>query len=600
MTAYTAPTREMLFVINEVAGLSAVAALPAFAEQDISPELAEAVLEEAAKLASDVLAKLNHPGDVQGVRIGPEGVIPADGFDKAYQKFTDGGWNGLVCDAEYGGQGLPELINTATQEMWHAANMSFALCPMLNGGAIEAIQRVGSDAQKDLYLPKMISGEWTGTMNLTESQAGSDLSAVRTRAVPEGDHYRIFGQKIFITWGEHNMTENTIHLVLARTPDAPEGVKGISLFIVPKLLVNADGSLGARNDVHAVSVEHKLGIHASPTCVMAFGDKDGAIGYLVGEENKGLAYMFIMMNEARFKVGVQGLAIGERAYQAAREYARDRVQGRPIGIKSGERVTIIHHPDVRRMLMAMKSQNEAMRALAYTVAGYMDLARGDADPTARQAYQARVDLLIPVVKGWCTEIGIEVASLGVQVHGGTGFVEDTGACQHLRDSRITTIYEGTTGIQAADLAGRKLNMDRGQTMQALIVDIEMTVEELNQVASDANNDHLAMIHAGLAEGVQALSDATDWILNASDPGSVMAVSVDYLMLVGYVCGGWQLALAALVAQRQLGAGSQDGFYKAKQLTARFYAEHILPKAGALRDSIQYGGTSILALDEEQF
>jgi alkylation response protein AidB-like acyl-CoA dehydrogenase len=361
---------------------------------------------------------------------------------------------GLVAD-------LPELINTATQEMWNSANMSFALCPMLNGGAIEAISRAGSDAQKALYLPKMVSGEWTGTMNLTESQAGSDLSAVRTRAVPEGDHYRIFGQKIFITWGEHNMTANTIHLVLARTPDAPEGVKGISLFIVPKFLINPDGSLGVRNDVHAVSLEHKLGIHASPTCVMAFGDGDGAIGYLVGQENKGLTYMFIMMNEARFKVGLQGLAIGERAYQAAREYAKDRVQGRPIGVKSGDRVAIIHHPDVRRMLMTMKAQNEAMRALAYITAKHMDLARHHPDPAVRQTQQARVDLLIPVVKGWETELGIEVASLGVQVHGGMGFIEETGACQHLRDSRIATIYEGTTGIQAADLAGRKLSMDQG-------------------------------------------------------------------------------------------------------------------------------------------
>ncbi|MDS4040338.1 MAG: acyl-CoA dehydrogenase family protein, partial [Candidatus Competibacter sp.] len=375
MTAYFAPTRDMQFVINELAGLSEVAALPVFAAQDIGPELVEAVLEEAAKLASEVLAPLNHVGDVQGARLSPEGVIPVDGFTEAYRKFIEGGWNGVGCHAKFGGQGLPELINTATQEMWNSANMSFALCPLLNAGAIEAISRAGSEEQQALYLPKMVSGEWTGTMNLTESQAGSDLSAVRTRAVPHGDHYRIFGQKIFITWGEHNMTENTIHLVLARTPDAPEGVKGISLFIVPKFLVNPDGSLGARNDVHAVSIEHKLGIHASPTCVMAFGDRDGAVGYLVGEENKGLAYMFIMMNEARFKVGVQGVAIGERAYQAAREYAKDRVQGRPVGVKSGDRVTIIHHPDVRRMLMAMKAQNEAMRALAYVVAKHMDLAR---------------------------------------------------------------------------------------------------------------------------------------------------------------------------------------------------------------------------------
>ena len=596
MTAYFAPTRDMQFVINEVANISEVAALPAFAEQDIGPELVEAVLEEAAKLAAEVLAPLNHSGDVQGARIGPEGVIPADGFSEAYRKFVEGGWNGLGCHVEHGGQGLPELLNTATEEMWNSANLSFALCPLLNAGAIEAITRAGSAEQKALYLPKMVSGEWTGTMNLTESQAGSDLSAVRTRAVPEGDHYRIFGQKIFITWGEHNMTANTIHLVLARTPSAPEGVKGISLFIVPKFLVNPDGSLGARNDVHAVSLEHKLGIHASPTCVMAFGDQDGAVGYLVGEENKGLNYMFIMMNEARFKVGLQGLAIGERAYQAAREYAKDRVQGRPVGVKSGDRVTIIHHPDVRRMLMTMKAQNEAMRALIYGVARHMDLARYHPDPEIRKLHQARVDLLIPVVKGWSTEIGIEVASLGVQVHGGMGFIEETGACQHLRDSRIATIYEGTTGIQAADLAGRKLSMDKGAAMRALIAEIEATVEDLRQ----APGDDLATIRNGLCDGMRALAEATEWMLAERDANAVMAVSVDYMMLTGAVCGGWQIARAARVAQNKLMTGEDSVFYEAKLVTARFYAEHLLPKATALLRSIQSGGVSILALTEEQF
>ncbi len=596
MTAYSAPTRDMQFVINEVAGLAEVAALPVYADQDVGPELTEAVLEEAAKLASGVLAPLNHSGDVQGVKLGPEGVVPADGFAGAYQKFIEGGWNGIGCPVEYGGQGLPELLNTATEEMWNSANMSFALCPLLTSGAIEAISHVGSDQQKATFLPKMTSGEWTGTMNLTESQAGSDLSAVRARAVPEGDHYRIFGQKIFITWGEHNMTANTIHLVLARTPDAPEGVKGISLFIVPKFLVNPDGSLGARNDVHAVSLEHKMGIHASPTCVMAFGDKDGAIGYLIGEENKGLAYMFIMMNEARFKVGLQGLAIGERAYQAAREYAKDRVQGRPVGVKSGGRVTIIHHPDVRRMLMAMKASNEAMRALAYAVAQYLDLARHHPDPDIRRHQQARVDLLIPVVKGWLSETGIEVASLGVQIHGGMGFIEETGTCQHLRDSRITTIYEGTTGIQAADLAGRKLNMDRGATMRALIAEIETTVDELSQQPGD----DLAAIRAGLRAGVTALADATDWMLETHAAEEVMAVSVDYLMLAGFVCGGWQLARSANIAQQKLKHGQDASFYEAKLVTARFYAEHLLPKVDALRTSIKNGGVSMLALTEDQF
>ncbi|HRX69685.1 MAG: acyl-CoA dehydrogenase C-terminal domain-containing protein [Gammaproteobacteria bacterium] len=597
MTAYFAPTRDMQFVINELAGLNEVTALPAFAEQEVNPELVEAVLEEAAKLATEVLAPLNKTGDILGARLDPQkGVIPADGFAEAYQKFIDGGWNGLASSVEHGGQSLPELINTATQEMWNSANMSFALCPMLNGGAIEAISRVGSAEQKALYLQQLVSGEWTGTMNLTESQAGSDLSAVRTRAVPEGDHYRIFGQKIFITWGEHNMAPNTIHLVLARTPDAPEGVKGISLFIVPKFLVNADGSLGARNDVHAVSLEHKLGIHASPTCVMAFGDQDGAIGYLVGEENKGLAYMFIMMNEARFKVGLQGLAIGERAYQGAREYAKDRAQGRPVGVRSGDRVTIIHHPDVRRMLMTMKAQNEAMRALAYVTAQHMDLARHHPDPAVRQTHQARVDLLIPVVKGWETELGIEIASLGVQVHGGMGFVEETGACQHLRDSRIATIYEGTTGIQAADLAGRKLSMDQGAAMRALIAEMDTIAKELGS----ASGDDLATIRAGLDEGVRSLTEATQWMLASRDPNAVMAVSVDYLMLVGYVCGGWQMARAAQVAQNKLMTGQDPVFHEAKLITSRFYMEHVLPKASALLRSVQQGGVSIMALTEEQF
>ncbi len=596
MTTYFAPTQDMQFVINELTNISEIATLPAFAEEEIGTDLVEAVLEEAAKLATEVLAPINKTGDIQGITLNAEGVIPADGFADAYQNFIEGGWNGIGCPAEFGGQGLPELINTATQEMWNAANMSFALCPMLTAAAIEAIRRAGSDAQKAQFLPQLVSGEWTGTMNLTESQAGSDLSAVRCRAVPEDDYYRLFGQKIFITWGDHNMAENIIHLVLARTPDAPEGVKGISLFIVPKFLVNPDGSSGDRNDVHAVSVEHKLGIHASPTCVMAFGDKEGAIGYLVGEENKGLAYMFIMMNEARFKVGIQGLAIGERAYQAAREYAKDRVQGRPIGTKSGERVNIMHHPDVRRMLMMMKSQNEAMRALAYVTAAHMDMANHHPDPATRKAHQARLDVLIPVVKGWSTELGIEVASLGIQIHGGMGFVEETGACQHLRDARIATIYEGTTGIQAADLAGRKLHMDNGATMRALIADIETTAKALSR----ASHDDLTAISQGLADGVQALTEATDYMLGTDDMNAVMAVSVDYMMLTGYVCGGWHMARAAQAAHDHLANGQDSGFHKAKLVTACFYIEHVLPKANALLSSVKKGGTSIMRLTEEQF
>src|SRR5579859_3437974 len=451
MAGYSAPLRDMEFALNELAGLPS--------HGDLSPELAGSVLEAAGKFAAEVLAPLNQSGDQQGSKLAGGVVTTPKGFKQAYERFVADGWNGLALPAEFGGQGLPQLVSAAVAEMWHASNMSFALCPMLTQGAAEALLLTASDALKQAYLPKLVSGEWTGTMNLTEPQAGSDLAAVRTKAVPEGDHYRLYGQKIFITWGDHDMTDNVIHLVLARTPDAPEGVRGISLFVVPKFLLNADGSPGQRNDVHCVSLEHKLGIHASPTCVMSFGDQGGAIGYLVGQENKGLAHMFTMMNEARQKVGIQGLAIAERAYQQAREYAKERVQGRLASSKSGGAVAIIHHPDVRRMLMTMKSQIEAMRAFAYVMAADMDRAHRDPDAVERARRQVRVDLLIPVLKAWCTELGVEIASTGVQVHGGMGYIEETGACQFLRDARIAPIYEGTTGIQAADLAGRKLASD---------------------------------------------------------------------------------------------------------------------------------------------
>ncbi len=598
MSTYLAPTRDMRFVINHLADLKAVSSLPAYAEQDVGPDLLDAVLEEAARLAGEVLGPLNKEGDLQGARLEADGVVPADGFTEAYRKFVEGGWNGLVCGTEHGGQGLPELINIATQEMWNASNLSFALCPLLTAGAVEAITRHGSAEQQAIYLGKMVAGEWTGTMNLTEPQAGSDLSAVRSKAIPEGDHYRIHGQKIFITWGEHNMTDNTIHLVLARTPDAPEGVKGISLFIVPKYRLNPDGSPGERNDVHCVSLEHKLGIHASPTCTMAFGDKEGAVGYLVGEENKGLAYMFTMMNEARLKVGLQGLAIAERAYQQAREFAKDRIQGRPVGVKAGERVNILHHPDVRRMLLTMKAQIEAMRALCYGVAGDMDMARHHPDAEARRTHQARVDLLIPVVKGWCTEVGVELASIGVQVHGGMGYVEETGACQHLRDSRITTIYEGTTGIQASDLVGRKLLQDSGATMGALIEDMRAVEKALGNVPGD----DMALIRQSLTRGIDDLEEATDCCVRVltRDPNAALAASFNYMMLTGYVVGGWQMARAARVAQERVEAGDDPVFHGAKLITARFYAEQILPKAGALLHAIKSGGTSTMALSEDQF
>ncbi|MCB1877220.1 MAG: acyl-CoA dehydrogenase C-terminal domain-containing protein, partial [Chromatiales bacterium] len=555
-------------------------------------------LDEAAKLAGEVLAPLNKTGDTQGVRLKAGDVLTADGFKAAYQQFVEGGWNGISGAPDHGGQGLPELVLTATVEMWNAANMSFALCPLLNAGATEALKQHGSDTLKTQYLPNMVSGTWTGTMNLTEPQAGSDLSAVRTKAVPEADHYRLYGQKIFITWGDHDLADNVIHLVLARTPDAPEGVKGISLFLVPKFLVNADGSLGQRNDVHCVSVEHKLGIHASPTCVMSFGDQDGAIGYLVGRENKGLAHMFTMMNEARQKVGIQGLGIADRAYQQARDYAKERIQGRPLDQKSGDRVAIIQHPDVRRMLMTMKSQVEAMRAFAYVMAADMDLAHKHPDATERQRRQARVDLLIPVLKGWCTELGVEIASTGVQVHGGMGYVEETGACQYLRDARVAPIYEGTTGIQAADLVGRKLAMDRGAAMAELIQEMRDVQTELTR----ADSAELMVIGESLTAGVQALERATQWVLQTlgRDPNVAAAASRNYLMLTGFVYGGWQMARAALVAKAKLDSGEDLAFHGAKLATVRFYAEQILPQADALLKIVCSGDSSALALPVEQF
>ncbi|MDT4818240.1 3-methylmercaptopropionyl-CoA dehydrogenase [compost metagenome] len=484
--------------------------------------------------------------------------------------------------------------------MWNAANVSFGLCPMLTRGAIEAIELRGSDTLKATYLPKLVSGEWTGTMNLTEPQAGSDLAAVRSRAEPQGDGtYKVFGQKIFITYGEHDLTDNIVHLVLARVPGAPEGVKGISLFVVPKFLVNPDGSLGARNDVRCVSIEHKLGIHGSPTAVLAFGDQGGATGWLVGEENRGLEYMFIMMNAARFSVGIEGVGLAERAYQRALAYARERVQGGELGAKSRDKVAIIRHPDVRRMLLSMKSRTEAMRALACMVAAAMDNAHSHADDAQRQQAQAFVDLMIPVVKGWSTENAIDIASLGVQIHGGMGFIEETGAAQHLRDARITTIYEGTTGIQAADLIGRKIARENGRT-------IGLVIEQMRAVAQQLLDDGdatLQVIAGALGQGIVALEQAVDFIVRnyEAQVRNVSVGSVPFLELFGIVAGGWQLAHAALIARQRLAAGSaEQDFYRAKLLTARFYADHLLAKAGGLAHSVVNGGDAALELDDGQF
>ncbi|WP_332673253.1 acyl-CoA dehydrogenase [Aromatoleum sp.] len=597
MSQYAAPIRDLQFVMRELAGLEEVGRLPGC--EEVSTDLVDAILDEANKFASGVLAPLNRIGDQEGAKWDHGKVTTAPGWKEAYRQFSESGWTSLACDPEFGGQGLPKLVATAVMEMWNSANMAFSLCPMLTSGAIEAVTLRGSDEQKAAYLPKMISGEWTGTMNLTEPQAGSDLAAVRTRAEPQADGtYRIFGQKIFITYGEHDMTDNIVHLVLARLPDAPEGVKGISLFVVPKFLLNADGTPGARNDVHCVSIEHKLGIHASPTCVLAFGDNGGAIGTLVGEENRGLEYMFIMMNEARFAVGMEGLALSERAYQHALTYAKDRVQGTEAGVRGGPKVSIIHHPDVRRMLMSMKSTTEAMRALAYVVGAATDVAHLHADPAVRAQKQAFVDLMIPVVKGWFTENSIDIASTGVQVHGGMGFIEETGAAQHFRDARITTIYEGTTAIQANDLIGRKIARESGVTVKAVIAEMRDVEFRL----ADQQGETFAAIRESLKSGISALESAVEYILATynDDIKAASVGSVPFLKLFGIVAGGWQMARAALVSQAQIARGSDDEFYRTKLVTARFYADHVLPLASALGYAVVHGAPGALELDEAQF
>ena len=602
MSTYHAPLTEMKFVLNELAGLAEVAALPGY--EDAAPDVIDAILEEASKFATNVLDPLNASGDREGAKRQDDGSVrtPA-GFKDAYRQFCDSGWNGLTKNPEFGGQGLPQLVATAVEEMWHAANLAFDLCPLLTQGAIEAIELRGSDDIKKRYLPNMVAGTWTGTMNLTEPQAGSDLAAVRTRAVPQPDGtYKLFGQKIFITFGEHDFTENIIHMVLARTPDAPAGVKGISLFVVPKMLVNADGTLGARNDVHCASIEHKLGIHASPTAVMAYGDHRGAIGYLIGEENRGLETMFIMMNLARFSVGLEGVGIAERAYQRAVAYARDRVQGRPIGLEgtdANQDAPIIEHPDIRRMLMTMRANTEAMRAVDYVTAAAMDHARRNPDAKVRQHQQAFVDFMIPIVKGWSTETAQEVASLGLQVHGGMGFIEETGAAQHLRDARITTIYEGTTGIQANDLIGRKTARDGGQVAYA----IAQEISALARTLADDGDVSLQSMGRSLAAASRALREAVDWMVPAygTQSRAAHAGAVSYLMLWGVVAGGWQLGRAALTAARHLANGPGDKrFLQAKIVTARYYMDNVLPQAQSLAQAVVGGGESALALAADQF
>jgi alkylation response protein AidB-like acyl-CoA dehydrogenase len=595
--SYSAPIKDIMFAMTELAGLERITGLPGF--EDATAETAQAVIEECAKLCGEVIAPLNVIGD-RNPNTWKDGVVtPPPGFADAYRQYGSGGWQGVQHPLEYGGQGLPKLIAAPCVEMANAASPAFALCGVLTDGNIDALLTAGSDEQKQRYLPKLIAGQWTGTMNLTEPQAGSDLALVRTRAEPQGDGtYRVFGTKIFITWGEHDMAENIVHLVLARTPHAPEGVKGISLFTVPKFLVNADGSLGARNDVQCVSIEHKLGIRGSATATLQYGDEGGAIGQMVGEEGRGLEYMFIMMNASRFAAGLQSIGISDASYQKAAAYAKERVQSRPVDGSAKQSVTIIHHPDVRRMLAHMRALTEAGRALTYVGAAHADFALHHQEATARAEHQAIYEFLVPIIKGWTSESSQEVASLGVQVHGGMGFIEETGAAQYYRDSRITSIYEGTTAIQGNDLIGRKTLRDGGAVANALLAEIGQTLGEL------AARDGAAFqsMHRHLAQGQRSLKAAVEFVLaNARrDPNGVFVGAVLYLKLAGIVLGGWQMARAMLVAERK--QVQDPAFYGAKIATAQFFAEYILPQAMALEASITgaTGLQGVLVLSEDQF
>ena len=594
---YRAPVKDMLFAMKALADIDAVAQLPG--HEEAGYDTAAAVLEECAKLNEGVVAPLNWEGDKYPSSFHDGKVTATPGFKDAFRQYAEGGWQGLHHPADFGGQGLPKLIHAACQEMVNAANMSFALCPLLTDGAIEALLTAASDEQKAKYIPPMIEGRWTGTMNLTEPQAGSDLSQVRTRAEPQPDgSYKLFGTKIFITWGEHDMAENIVHLVLARVAGAPEGVKGISLFVCPKFMVNDDGSLGARNDVHCVSIEHKLGIKASPTAVLQYGDHGGAVGYLVGQENRGLEYMFVMMNAARFGVGVQGIATADRAYQKAVTYARDRVQSRPVDGSVSGPAAIIHHPDVRRMLMTMRALTEGCRAMALVAAAAFDAAHAHPDAEVRRQNQAFYEFMVPLVKGYSTEMSLEVASLGVQVHGGMGFIEETGAAQYLRDSKILAIYEGTTAIQANDLVGRKTTRDGGAMARALAEQIAATERSLAARPSAACQAYAKR----LGEARQAFVDSVDFIAaqGKGNPNAAYAGSVPYLMLAGNLMAGWQMGRALAAAEDALAAGEEAEFMAAKIATARFYGDHILPRAGALRDAIVGGADSVTAMALEAF
>ncbi len=594
---YKAPLKDMLFAMKHIANIDAVAQIPGFEEAGY--DTAQAVLEECAKFNEDVLSPLNWEGDKNPSSFKDGKVTTTAGFKEAFRQYAEGGWQGLQHPLEFGGQGLPKTIGAACGEMMNSANMSFALCPLLSDGAIEALLTAGSDELKATYLENLVTGKWTGTMNLTEPQAGSDLALVRTRAEPQPDgSYKVFGTKIYITYGEHDMAENIVHLVLARVQGAPEGVKGISLFVVPKFMVGKDGSLGARNDVHCVSIEHKMGIKASPTAVLQYGDHGGAVGYLVGQENRGLEYMFIMMNAARYAVGVQGIAIAERAYQKAVQYAKDRVQSRPVDGSMAASAPIIHHPDVKRMLMTMRAYTEGCRALAAGAAAAYDAAHHHPDADTRKQNAAFYEFMVPLVKGYSTEMSLEVTSLGVQVHGGMGFIEETGAAQYYRDAKILTIYEGTTAIQANDLVGRKTARDGGTSAKAIVVQIETTEKEL----AKSTSAHAQAMLKRLSSARKALIDVIDFVAGntKAQPNAVFAGSVPYLMLAGNVFAGWQMARSLLAAEAELAAGNDAPFMQAKITTARFYADHMLSKATGMRDSIVEGADCVTALALEAY
>lgn len=590
MGGYRAPLREIQFWLGLQmrSGSAPLNDGAVLCDADVS-----AVLGEAARMAEELLDPLYRLADQQGAALVNGQVQLPPQIKDAYSQFIEAGWVGLPADPEYGGQGLGHVLATAVNEIWKSANLAFSLCPMLTQGAIEAVHNHGSEDLRRRFLPKMISGTWTGTMNLTESHAGSDLGALRTTAVREGDHYRLKGRKIFITWGDHDLAENIIHLVLARVPDSPPGVHGLSMFVVPKILVAEDGSLAENNEITTASVEEKLGIHGSPTCALNYGDDKGAIAYLVGEENQGLSYMFTMMNSARLAVGVEGLAMAERAYQQALAYSLERVQGcRPA---ADEPVAIFEHPDVRRMLMLMRAGTDAMRALSYAAAA--DLDAGAAGPTNAPTTLDRISVLTPIVKGWCAELSQELVSIGLQVHGGAGYIEETGAAQIFRDARITTIYEGTTGIQANDLIGRKLISDGGTAVNALLDDVERCLAAL-----DSTPDRLVATRVALRRGLEAARDVVAAVLEGheADPNLAGATAVNFLMLMGTLLGGWHLAIGAGFATTQLDASDADRpFLEGKLVTSEFFAEHFMPRIEAYRASAMAGSRTVMGLTREQ-